>query len=154
MKKSLIFINIIIFAILLSACGSKPTKTVDLSTVKTKIVEDLKIDGAMDIASDKLMDLYGISQDKIKQSACFVTMAGVFPDEVIMLEATDASAASDIEGKLNNRLSEVKNQSKSYDAENYALAQKCAVQKDGNYICLFLSAKYEQMQNIYNGFVK
>ena len=69
-----------------------------------------------------------------------------------MVEAVDSAAAQRIQEKMENRLKEVKNQSQSYDAENYALAQKCTVETTGNYIALFLSAKYEDMQTIYHSY--
>lgn len=81
-------------------------------------------------------------------------MDGVFPDEIVMIKATDADAAKRIEEKLNKRLEEVKVQSESYDAENYALAQECKVIKEGNYVALFLSAKHADMEKIFQDAAK
>ena len=59
------------------------------------------------------------------------------------------------EAKLDfNRLAEIKNQSASYDAENYALAQKCKVTKVSTYVTLFVSAKHEDMQKIFDSAAK
>ena len=63
-------------------------------------------------------------------------------------------AASRVAEKLESRLAEIKNQSASYDAENYALAQKCKVTKDSNYVTLFVSAKHEDMQKIFDSAAK
>lgn len=154
MKKLSVFISAILIIFMLSACGADKQKTIDLAKVKDRIVTELSVSDPMEVKADRLLDLYGIEAQDIKASACFVTMDGVFPDEIIMIEASDASAASRISEKLENRLTEVKNQSASYDAENYALAQKCKVSKSGNYVTLFLSSKYEEMQKIFDSEAK
>ena len=67
-----------------------------------------------------------------------------------MIQAKDTDAAKRIADLLNNRLTEVKKQSESYDPDNYALAQKCSVQTKGVYVTLFLSPKYAQMTALFN----
>ena len=79
-------------------------------------------------------------------------MGGTFPDEILMIEAVDSDAAKRIEEQLQSRLEQVMAQSKNYDAENYALLQKCAVKKTGNYVTLFISAKYAELQKIFDNF--
>ena len=154
MKKLIAIISLVLVLCMLTACGGEKSKTIDITKVKEQIVTELSIKEPMDVKTDRLMDLYGIEAKDVKTSASFVTMDGVFPDEIVMIEAVDASAASRISEKLENRLTEVKNQSASYDAENYALAQKCKVTKTGNYVTLFISAKHEEMQRIFDSAAK
>ena len=152
MKKMLALFLAAVLAFSFAACSSGTAKEVNLEEVRTKIVDDLAISDPTLLSSTDLLDLYGIQEADVKQSACFVTMSGIFPDEALMVEAVDFAAAQRIQEKMENRLKEVKNQSQSYDAENYALAQKCTVETNGNYIALFLSAKYEDMQTIYHSY--
>ena len=104
----------------------------------------------MDLAPARLLALYGIEEADIKESACFVTMDGIFPDEIVMIKAADTDAADRIEEKLNTRLDEIKVQSQSYDPENYAIAQECKVFREGNVVALFVSAKHADMEAIFN----
>ena len=154
MKKLIAIISLTLILCMLCACGGEEAKVIDITKVKSDIVSQIGITEPMDVKADRLMDLYGIAATDVKTAACFVTMDGVFPDEIIMVEAVDASAASRIAEKLESRLSEVKNQSASYDAENYAIAQKCKVTKTGNYVTLFISAKHEDMQKIFDSAAK
>ena len=154
MKKLITIICLVLVLCTLCACGGEEAKVIDIAKVKSDIVSQLSIADPMDVQADRLMDLYGIEAKDVKTAACFVTMDGVFPDEIIMVEAADASAASRVAEKLESRLTEVKNQSASYDAENYALAQKCKVTKTGNYVTLFISAKHEEMQKIFDSAAK
>jgi len=44
-------------------------------------------------------------------------------------------------------------QSKSYDAENYKLAQQCKVSVKGNFVTLFLSPDHAQIQTILDKYI-
>ncbi len=127
---------------------------VSLPQVRSAILQKEGINDAMLLEADAMSGLYGIDSSHIKQAAGFVTMSGTFPHEIIMIEATNAQSAASIEAALNTKLGEVMNQARSYDAENYALAQKCKVYKKGNFVSLFLSPKQAEMNDIYSGYVK
>ncbi len=129
-------------------------KTVDLAAIKDKIISDVKVEDPMAVDSDKLTELYGIAAEDISESACFVTSSGTFPEEAIMIKAKDDAAKGRIVDLLNARIDDVKVQSESYDAENYALAQKCKVITEGDYIAMFISASHEKMENIFTEAVK
>ena len=135
--------------LVLSGCGAEPV-TKDITAIKDNILSQLQITDAMDLPAERLLDLYGIETAQIKTSACFITMGGAFPDEIVMVEATDAAAAKAVAEKLNARLADVKNQAQNYDAESYALLEKCKVTTTGTYVTLFISAKSEAMQSIFD----
>lgn len=128
----------------------KAPAEVDLGALKAEILSDLGVTDSVDVATDMLLDLYGIDAADVADSACYMTMDGVFPDEVIMIKAKDADAAGRVAQKLNARLDAVKIQSESYDPDNYALAQKCSVQTSGVYVTLFLSPNYARMTELFN----
>ena len=129
-------------------------QTVDLKVVREAILNECGITDSMMLETDALTRLYGIDASKVKQSASFVTMSGTFPHEIIMAEAVSEGAASEIASLLQNRLSEVMVQSQSYDAKNYALAQKCEVSRKGNFVSLFLSPEFEKMTGVYDSYIK
>ena len=140
---------VMIFALCACTGDSNANTAVDIASVKAEIISELKMDGTMDIDASRLLDLYGIEEAWIADSQCFVTMDGVFPDEVIMVRATDKSAVNQIEEKLTARLNEVKVQSQSYDPENYAIAQECKVLTHGTVVALFLSPDHQVMEKIF-----
>lgn len=127
---------------------------VDLALVKTQMLQDLTPTDPIEIQADALLNLYGIAAEDIESAACYTTMDGAFPEEVVMVKAKDAEALKRIEEKMNNRIAEVKVQSQSYDAENYAIAQKSEVQKNGNYIAMFLSPDYDSLVEIFASYFK
>ena len=163
MKKILTFALCLLTALCLTACGGNEDATqpdagnaasVDLAACLEQIKTDCALTDARNINTDMLFDTYGIAAEQYKQAACCMVPTGVFPAEVLMFEAVDAAAASAIAAKLELRLQEVKNQSQSYDAENYALAQQCAVNTNGNIVTLFISADFANMNSILASYIK
>lgn len=129
-------------------------RSIDVAALKDEIIADLQVTDSVDIAADLLLDLYGIAAEDVAEASGYMTMDGVFPDEVIMVKAVDDAAAGRIADALNRRLEEVKIQSENYDPENYALAQKCKVQSEGVYVVMFLSPHYDRMTELFEGFGK
>ncbi len=134
--------------------GTHSSFQVNLSGVKAKIEEQCGVTDAMSLDLDAISNLYSIENSVIKQASGFVTMSGTFPHEAIMAEALTPEGADKIEAALKSRLSEVLNQSKSYDAQNYALAQQCKVLRNGKFVALFLSPDSAKMEEIYIGILR
>ena len=126
---------------------------IDLAVVRDDILSTLGIEDPFLLDTDALLNLYGITPEQVKQSASFVTMAGTFPDEIILVEAVDETAAASIAEALQRRLDEVMVQSKSYDAENYAAAQACRVRTNGLFVSLILSPRHDEIAAVYEEFV-
>ena len=122
--------------------------TASLTDIRDKMLSDLGISDYMEISPSRLLDLYGIQEADVAQSGSFATMSGAFPGEVILLEATDDAAAERIAAALQNRLNEVLNQYKTYDAETYALAEACTIDTDGKIVSMLLSPEREGMLKI------
>lgn len=151
MKRILAFILALVTLCALTACGGESADvTVDLAAVKSQIISSLEITDPLDIAAERLYDLYTIDPETVKDSACFITMGGAFPDEIVMVEAVDTAAAKEIAKKLENRLADVTNQAQNYDAESFALLEKCKVETAGCYVHLFISAKSTEMRTIFD----
>lgn len=127
--------------------------SVDLSAVCSAMTSQLGISDGFALDTSALMGLYGISADLVKQSGGYVTMSGTFPDEIILVEAVDSAAADAVQACLQTRLNAVMEQSKTYDAENYALAQKCFVGRNGLFLSLILSPKQEELVAVYGNYI-
>lgn len=162
-KPAALLLMLLCLLLLLCACGTGSVESQDpipeqtpvneseavvLSDLRQSVIDILGISDPLLLETPMLMDLYGIGEDLVRQSASFVTMTGTFPDEVILVEAIDQIAASVIAEKLQNRLDEVMVQSKTYDAENYAAAQKCQVTQNGAFVTLILSPKQADIADL------
>ncbi len=151
MKRLIALLLVLASLCALSACGGNAEEvTVDLDAVKAQIISSLEISDPLDITTGRLYDLYAIDPETVKASACFITMGGAFPDEIVMVQAVDAATAKQIAEKLQARLLDVTNQAHNYDAESFALLEKCKVETVGTYVHLFISAKSAEMRAIFD----
>ncbi len=128
--------------------SSGEASSVSLAGVKEGIISALGITEYTDVEPGRLFDLYGIEESDFTQSEAFVMMSGTFPHEAVMIEAVDEAAAGRIAEKLQNRLDEVCNQYKDYDAESYDMAKACSVDTAGLVVSLFLSPDHVEMSKI------
>ncbi|MBO5896321.1 MAG: DUF4358 domain-containing protein [Clostridia bacterium] len=121
-----------------------------LEALKNKMVAEFGLKDPIVLDNGRLLDQYGITEDTIASQSSIIVLTGVFPAEIIMVEATDEAAAKDIEAKLQARLDNLKQQSQSYDADSYAIASACEVEAEGNYVALFFSEHNEAMVEMFN----
>ena len=128
------------------ADNGETTGTVDLAALREKMIADYQLTDVLEVETAALETAYGISADLVKNSASFNAASGAaFPQEIVMVEAVDETAAADVATKLENRLSSIAEQAASYDPDSLALAEKCKVVTDGVYVGMFFSSNYDGM---------
>lgn len=148
MKKLMPLIFLMLLA--LCACNAKSeTPDVPIADILDEILEKTEITGQIPVDTVNLTALYGIDAADVEEAACCITMNGIFPDEILIIKAASEDGAGRVEECLGSRLAQVMNQSKSYDPESYEIAQKCHVVRHGQYVSLFVSARHEQMNELY-----
>lgn len=134
--------------------ASDTTGSVDLAALRDQIIADCGYTDTLPVETAGLEAAYGITADQVKSSASFnATVGTAFPDEIVMVEATDAAAAQDVASKLTNRLSAIADQAASYDPDSEALAKKCEVVTSGNYVGMFFSSHYDEMVSAFQNAV-
>ena len=149
MKRLVFFSLALVFILCGCSAGGAEEPDAPISEILEEMISETQTPQPLPIDKDALSSLYGIKADDVGQCACAVTMNGVFPDEMLIIKAKDAEAAGRIKQCLDTRLKEVLEQSRGYDAASYAVAQKCRVNENGLYLSLFVSAKHEEMNEIY-----
>lgn len=148
MKRFALMLLLACCILLLGACASGGAH-VDVAAVKSAILEQTNISEPLELKTERVAELYGIAPGDIAESACFVTLSGAFPDEIILIDAADEDAAARVAQKLEAHLAEVKNQARDYDAQSYAQLEKCVVQRSGTSVALFISAQAETMRAVF-----
>ncbi len=129
-----------------------PAAGVDLAALRTQILTDCGLTDYVEVEADRLTELYGIDAAQVAGASGFTAMTGAaFPDEIMMVQATDEAAAADVAAKLEARLDAIAEQAASYDPDSQALAEKCEVVTDGVYVGLFFSSHYDEMVSAFQG---
>ena len=124
------------------------------AALRDQLIADCGYTDTLPVETAGLESTYGITADQVTSSASFnATVGTAFPDEIVMVEATDAAAAQDVASKLTNRLSAIADQAASYDPDSEALAKKCEVVTSGNYVGMFFSSHYDEMVSAFQNAV-
>ena len=147
--KKMIPLAFLMLLVLCACAGQSQAPDVPLADILDEIITETGITGQIPVDTVNLTALYGIVSDDVEESACCITMNGIFPDELLMIKAVSEDGADRVEQCLSSRLAQVMNQSKSYDPESYEIAQKFHVVRYGQYVSLFVSARHEQMNELY-----
>lgn len=82
MKRFIAIIVAVLSLLALTACGSnagETNKEIDIDSVKSKIISDLSIEGAMDVGSGRLIDLYGIEERISRNPHATLRWTAFFP---------------------------------------------------------------------------
>ena len=136
---------------LLAGCGSKD---VNLNDVMTKLNSDFSLSLQTLSSADELNTYYSISTDDVKQFAAEIDSTNDAPKEIILIEATDADAATRVEEALTNRLNSIMATYNSYSPDQVDMVKACKVTKDGNFVSLIVADKAPDMLNVYYEYVK
>lgn len=136
---------------LLAGCGSKD---VNLNDVMTKLNSDYSLSLQTLSSVDELNTYYSISTDDVKQFAAEIDSTNDAPKEIILIEATDADAATRVEEALTTRLNSIMATYNSYSPDQVDMVKACKVTKDGNFVSLIVADKAPDMINVYYEYVK
>lgn len=153
MKRIKQLLTILFVMLIFSGCAAS-VQDVDLGQVMEEMEKQVTLSEMIELDESDLTDMYGIQPEDVKQFQGKILSDGLNPDELALVEAKDADAASRIQKALEQRLTNKGNEAKNYNPEGYALIQKCSVQVTGNYVCMLVSPEYEKLNSIYGSFIK
>ena len=121
-----------------------------LSVLANRMINDAGITDAIPVSADALAAVYGLDPAQIADAAGYnASASGAFPQEIILVKAVDGDAAAAVAQAFTDRLSNIASQAESYDPDSLALAQKCQVVTNGDYVGLFFSDHYDQLVEIF-----
>ena len=125
----------IISVSVLAGCGGGS----DLNKVMSDINSTYSLNLKTLESKDDLSKYYSIKPESVKQFAAEIDSNNNAPVEIIMVEATDANAATEIEKALAARYNSIVSQYASYTPEKLDMVKNCKVTKDGNYVSLIVA---------------
>lgn len=141
-------VNIIIFA----GCSEAQVKDVDLKSVMIRLNQDYGIDNAAEITDkSRLNTYYGIEENDVVSFAAEIDERA--STEIVLVKATDQSAAERVSDKLNSRLECKKTVCSSGYSDDGGFINKCETAiNDGVYVRLIVAENAGEMVETYNDF--
>lgn len=135
---------VLIIAVLTACSGSK---SADLKALLDEINTEFQLTDLKQIeTADDLNRYYQVDKDSVKQFAAELNSSANDYTEIIMIEATDQSAADTIKKQLEMRLRSQLSNAKSYDAEQVAMIEACEVKEEGSFVYLAVGDKHEEIE--------
>ena len=105
-------------------------------------------------SKDDLKKYYSINPDSVKQFAAEIDSNNNAPVEIVLVEAVDDSAATEIEKVLAGRYNSIISQYASYTPDKLEMVKDCKVSKDGNYVILIVADNGPEMLNTFHDSIK
>ena len=131
-KVFLAVISAMIIALCMCSCGnsgsgtaSTAAKEINLSEVISTINSGSPNKMELIESVDDLNKYYSISKEDVKSFGAEIDKSGI--DEVVIVEAVDADAASRIQAKLQQRYNSKKQQGASYSPEDLQIIKNCSI---------------------------
>ena len=153
MKKLISVIALVtVCALLFCACGAeaKPLGEIFGEMKTTYSITDM-------VEFSDVSDLnrfYGIAAEDVKDFAGGINNSGVDQEEIVMVLAANADAADRISEALVNRLKSKQNETKNYNPEQYAIAEKATVDSYDNDVSMFISVNADAMKGDFNSAIR
>ena len=139
-----IFTAVVLILALCTACGS--AKNIDLKQVMDDVNSTFNLTDMKTIDdTDSLNRYYQIGADSVKQFSAELPSSASDFNEIILIEATDSSAAADVKTQLDARLNSQLNNAKSYNAEQVSMIEACEVKENGNYVWLVIGDQHDEI---------
>ena len=125
-------------------------ETSDLMALANQMIQEAGITDAIPVSAEALTNVYGLDPAQIVAAAGYnAASGGAFPQEIVLVQASSADNAAAVAQAFTNRLSDSAAQAESYDPDSLALAQKCSVVTNGDYVGLFFSEHYDQFVDLF-----
>ncbi len=157
-KVFLAVISAMIIALCMCSCGnsgsgtaSTAAKEINLSEVISNINSGSPNKMELIESVDDLNKYYSISKEDVKSFGAEIDKSGI--DEVVIVEAVDADAASRIQAKLQQRYNSKKQQGASYSPEDLQIIKNCSVKTNGNIVSMIISSNAGAMEEVLNSAV-
>ena len=138
---------VISLCVIICSCGESAQP---LSAVFASIKSEVGVSEMTEFSSvDDLDRFYGLKAEDVSDFSGGINKTGVNQEEIVLVKAADNEAAERIETSLNKRYESKLNETRSYNPEQYAIIEKCSVEKDGLYVSLIISENASAMREIY-----
>ena len=145
MKKFLSLI--LIFALILSACGKSPEKEVDLQSVFNSLREEMPEMLVLDETIQ--LNLLGIDSADCQQVITAICADSVRADEIWLIQAKDTAALEKLTALAKTRVESQAEVCESYSPDQYAIVKEAELVTSGLYLALLIGPDAASMKKTF-----
>ena len=149
MKKLICVLLGLVLLLGITGCQGE-TVNMDMPTVYADICKTVQVPQMLELNESLMLDYCGIKAADVKQAVVVICADSLRTDEIWLLEATDADAASRLMSLAEKRLKKKGEESITYSPEQYKVVEKAQLIQAGNCIALLVSPDAEAMAQVFN----
>lgn len=149
MKKLVCVLLGLVLLLGIAGCQSEAVN-MDMPAVYADICGAVQVPQMLELNESLMLDYCGIKAEDVKQAVVVICADSLRTDEVWLLEAVDADAASRLMTLAENRLTKKGEESITYSPEQYKVVEKAQLIQKGNCIALLVSPDSEAMAQVFN----
>lgn len=149
MKKLICVLLSLVLLLGIAGCQSEAVN-MDMPAVYADICKTVQVPQMLELNESLMLDYCGIKAADVKQAVVVICADSLRTDEIWLLEATDADAASRLMSLAEKRLKKKGEESITYSPEQYKVVEKAQLIQAGNCIALLVSPDAEAMAQVFN----
>ena len=149
MKKLICAALAVVLLLSLAGCEGASVK-MDMQAVYTDICKSVQVPEMLELNEDLMLDYCGIRAEDVSQAMVLICADSLRTDEIWLLEAVDAKAASRLMELAEKRLNKKGEESVTYSPEQYKVVEKAQLIQAGNCVALLVSPDSEAMAQVFN----
>ena len=155
MKKTLLPALLLALA-LLCACGGNTVIAADasLEDISAELQGEFAPTDVTVLNSEYMLLLYGLDAKDCAEVTAFRVVQAITPSEIILVRAADAEAQKTINETLEAYLRQLRDTTREYDAESYAIAEKSRVYTGGLYSALIYDERQSELEALFTAHLK
>lgn len=140
---------LLLAALLLAACGSRPAASADLPAVYDSISDSLALPEMLVLPAQRVQNYYGLDPESCPQLLIAVCDEGLRVDEIWLIEAADEKAAEALLATARSRIEQICTETENYLPDQYAVAKAAQALRIGNSVGLFVSPDAKAMADLF-----
>jgi len=146
--KKIISLCLALLLLCAAGCDAQSVK-MDMPGVYADICKAVQMPEMLELNESLMLDYCGIKAEDVNQAVVMICADSLRTDEIWLLEAVDANAASRLAELAEKRLAKKGEESVTYSPAQYAVVQKAQLLQEGNYIALIVSPDSEAMAQVF-----
>ncbi|MBR6208280.1 MAG: DUF4358 domain-containing protein [Oscillospiraceae bacterium] len=135
--------------LVLSGCGREEKAPPVMEELYDSMAAQVELPELESLGERQQRDRLGLEKEQLPQSLVMVSRDPLRLDEIWLLECADPETAQQMETLAENHRQSLCRQSRDYSPQQYALAQKARVCREGVYLGFFLGEEADRLAEIF-----
>ena len=156
MKKMMVIMLTMVLAMVVSACSSNKSTTIEASKSAKEMTEQMVTEveqpALMELTAEELKNLYNLDPAKLTDFSVRVPMMNVKTNEIAIFKVKDTKDVAEVEAAAKQRAENVMKQFEKYLPDQYENAKNHKIVVKGNYVLLVISDQADELYKVYDSF--